>query len=182
MFSLKNKYVLGLISLIWVYLAYKANHLYSGNNYDWIPITLFIVGGWFTFLNHRMFVMTRKKLSTSFYWEQELEYKPFIRDNLVEKIFLRPIGTNDWYELDYTLTIPKNSPAHIYNDFVKKNGTVRRLLKTMNEAVDNSIVEKEYALLKSEYNGTRWLMLGVIIVCYLIYFMIKYANNNSLYY
>lgn len=142
MFSLKNKYIVILISFIWFYLIYKVNHLHNNINYYWFPITLFIFGGWVILFNHRLFVMTRKKLSENFYLEQKLEYKPLIKNNIVERIYVKPQGTDNWYEIDYTLTIPQNCLPHVYNNFVVNNSTVRRLLKTMNENANDNITKK----------------------------------------
>lgn len=176
MFSVKNKYILTFITMLWLYLVFRMNNNNAYCESDIIIVLLVIVSGWIMCFNHRLFVMTRKKLSKHFF-ECELEYKSFIKDELVEQIFVRVKNSEDWYELDYLLTINKGCNVSQYNEFVMRNGTVRRLLKTMNAATDNQLILKEYELYKTEYNSIRWLMLFVIILTMFIFILIKYSNN-----
>lgn len=177
MFSVKNKYILAFITMLWVYLAFRLNNnnsVYCES--DIIIVLLFMIGGWFICFNHRLFTMTRKRLS-KYFFECELEYKSYVKDGLVEQIFVKTKNSEDWYELDYLLTINKGCNVHQYNEFVMRNGTVRRLLKTMNAATDNPLISKEYELYKTEYNSVRWLMLFVVILSLFIFTLVKYSNN-----
>lgn len=177
MFSVKNKFILGFIVTLWLYLAFRANHVGTYyNSYDFLILLIFVFGGWFILFNHRYFVMSRKILS-QYYFECELEYKPYIKDGIVENIFVRLKNTDNWYELDYVLTINKNCNVHQYNDFVKKNGTVRRLLRTMNTMAEDPIVKLEYKRLKTDYNSIRWIMLFVILLSLFLLSLIIYSNN-----
>ena len=168
MFSLKDKFILIYMSLIWIYLAFRTNHTaeyYA--DYDYILLTIIILGGWFILFSHRTFVMTRKKLST-YYFESNLEYKPFVKDELVEKVFVRIQHSEDWYELDYLLTLPKYSSFNQFNSFVLENKTVRELLSTMNAKTEDGWVNHEYKMLKLEYNSIKYLTLFIIILAYVI--------------
>ena len=62
-FTLKDKYILGYITAIWVYLCFRANHTsFSYANYDNILLSIIIFGGWYIICSYRTFVMTRGKL------------------------------------------------------------------------------------------------------------------------
>ena len=173
MFTLKDKYILGYISAIWVYLLFRACHTISQYaNYDIILLIIIMFGGWFVVFNHRMFTMTRSKLCKH-YLELDLEYVPFVKEGVVDRVFVRTINSNDWYEIDYTLTIPRYCGVNVYNEFVSKNSTVSQLLKSMNNKADEGLCAKEYKMLKTEYNSIRWLMLFVICMFFLFYFLIS---------
>ena len=169
MFSLKDKVILIYMSFIWIYLAFRTNHTaHFYADYDNILLTFIILGGWFILFSNRTFVMTRKKLS-NYYLESNLEYKPFIKNELVEKIFVKLQHENDWYELDYILTIPKNSSFNQFNKFAIKNGTVRNLLTTMNINANDGYIRHEYNMQKTEYYSIIYLTLFIILLAYLIY-------------
>lgn len=178
MFSLKDKYILGYLSSIWLYLVYRANHINSiYGEYDYILLTIILFGGWFLLFSYRTFVMTRKYLS-NYYYECKLEYKPYYNKGLVEKIFVRVKGENDWRELDYILTIPKKSHIDEYNSFVVRNDTVRKLLTTMNQTTIDNFKLKEYELMKTEYKSIKWLMFSLLVLIYFIGALCIYGNST----
>ena len=177
MFSIKDKYILSYICIIWLYLVFRMNHMASYYaDYDSILVAFIVFGGWFILCSHRTFTLTRKKLST-YYFESGLDYKPLIKDNIVEKVFVRINGSDDWYELDYILTIPKYCQSSVFYSFVNKNRSVRDLLTTMNKMADDAIIGKEYKLMKVEYSSIKWLSLSLILIVYLIIGMATYSNS-----
>jgi hypothetical protein len=167
-FTLKDKYILGYITAIWVYLCFRANHTsFSYANYDNILLSIIIFGGWYLICSYRTFVMTRGKLC-KYYMETALEYVPYMKDGLVEKIFVKTETEDDWYELDYVLTIQQHCSLPQYNEFVRNNEKVSTLLKTMNSNAERGESKYIYKTLKSDYKAIKWLTFSVIIVCYII--------------
>lgn len=181
MFSLKDKYILGYIFTIWLYLVFRMNHLArTYADYDSLLLSFIIFGGWYIVCSYRSFVLTRKKLS-EYYYECGLDYKPLMKNGVVDKIYVKIYGTDDWYELDYTLTIPQYSQPNVFYSFVNKNRSVRELLNTMNAMANDMIIGKEYKLLKTEYASVKWLTFSIILLVYLIVFMAKYSNGAYYY-
>lgn len=179
MFTLKDKYILGYITAIWVYLAFRTYHTASMyGNYDFILLSIIIFGGWLIGFNYRMFTMTKRKL-TNYYHECPLSYVYFMKNGLINRIFVQTHGSEDWYELDYILTIPRDCDLATYNSFVTNNGTVDKLLRTMNNMESQPLVKQEYKLLKNEYNTIRWMLLFKICMLYFLYTLV---HNQTLIY
>jgi len=176
MFSLKDKYILGYISAIWVYLVFRAYHTSSFySDYDCILLTIILFGGWFIVCNYRMFTMTRRKLY-DYYGECDLQYKSYEKNNLVNRIFVKPMIDDDWYELDYILTIPRNCTKAEFKEFAMKNNTVSKLLRTMDNMEDAPGIKRSYQLMKIEYNTTRWVLLFSLIMFYFLYSLVHYET------
>lgn len=179
MFTIKDKYILGYITTIWMYLIYKSNHLYySDANYDGILLTIIIIGGWLITCNHRMFVMTRKRLCENYYHACNLIYKPYVKNNIVKNIFVKTTNSDNWYELDYILTIKQNSTIEEYREFIAKNQTVHELLKTMNFNAEHKTTKIQYNLMKMDYKTIKWTTLTLIIVIYILYLIVYYNKFN----
>ena len=167
-FTLKDKYILGYITAIWVYLCFRANHtsqFYA--EYDYILLTIVTFGAWYVMCSYRTFVMTRSEL-TKHYMESDLDYVPFIKDGMVENIYVKLHQSENWYELDYILTIPQGCNMEAYNVFVRENNKVSSLLKTMNHNERKGDVRLAYKTMKMDYKTIKWLTFSIIVICYII--------------
>ena len=167
-FTLRDKYILGYITAIWVYLCFRSNHtstMYA--NYDYMLLTIVVFGAWYIFCSYRSFVMSRGKLCKH-YMETNLDYVPYIKNGLVNKIFVKTNTEEDWYELDYILTIPQDCSLPQYNEFVKNNDKVSTLLKTMNHNANRKDIAHDYRMMKLDYKSLKWLSFSIIIICYII--------------
>lgn len=182
MFRLKDKFILGIIALIWGYLCFRINHMgIYYERFDPIILIILLYGIWFICFNNRFFTMTIGKLTSKMYFTQSMiEYKPLIINNEVKNVYVKLKGEDDWYELDYWLTIKQNCSFEEYEKFAQKNKTIGLLLNTMETNKKLPFFEAQYKFNVSDYNLLKWIMFALVnAVCGLIVWLIYYNFVDS---
>lgn len=178
--NIKESYITGIGIIIIIYLIWRTNQLYISSIYDHILINFILICLWYICFSYRDFVMTRKRLS-NYYNSCILEYKALVISGLIKDIYVRVKGFDDWYKLDYSLTISKDSGYNIYEEFISKNLTVADLLKTMNNNANSFNIGSSYKMLKNNYIIFKYLSLIFLLIFELLYWLIYIHINNSVY-
>lgn len=178
--NVKENYTVGIGIILIIYLMWRTNHIYEDCIYDHILINFILFCMWYIFFNYRSFVMTRNRLS-GYYHASILEYKALLVKGLMKDIYVRVKDYDDWYKLDYSLTIRKDSGYNVYEDFVSKNITVDDLLTTMNKNAESLVCGNRYKLMKSDYKIFKYMSLIFLLIFEFLYWMI-YSQTNAIIY
>lgn len=177
--SVKENYTIGIGLIVVSYLMWRSFHLYYESIYDHILLNFILFSIWYIRFNYRSFVMTRKRLS-SYYHANILEYKSLLVQGILKDVYVRVKGYEDWYKLDYSLTISKGCGYNIYEEFTSKNLTVKDLLSTMNKNADDLSIGNQYRIMKCNYTTFKYLSLSFFIIFEIFYWLI-YNNVGIVY-
>lgn len=170
--TVKEKYTIGISIFTIGYLMWRKDNFFVDPIYDHVALSIILLVLWFIFFSHRTFVMTRKRLCTYYYDNSLLEYKALMIRGIIKDIYVRVKGYNDWYKLDYILTIPKGCGYNIYEEFTNKNQTVGELLKTMNSKAEDITTGGSYRTMKSNYITFKYMTLIFLFIFECIYWIV----------
>lgn len=179
--TVKEKYTIGISIFIIGYLMWRKDNFFVDPIYDHVALSIILLVLWFIFFNHRIFVMTRKRLCSNYYDNNLLEYKGLMVRGIIEDIYVRIKGDIDWYKLDYILTIPNGCGYNIYEEFTNKNQTVGDLLKTMNSKADDAFIGSKYKMMKNNYKAFKYISLIFLILFECLHWLIYNHISEIIY-
>lgn len=177
----RDQYILLCILFIVFYLSLRILGFFSESYIytDHLCIFFILFFSWLILFNHRLFVMTRKRLSNMIKYvgqDCELLYKIHERNGVIDGIYVKLNDSTypNWYELDYILSgIDKDCGMNVYNTFRIYNSSVGDLLHTMCHNSEDVLIGERYKQYKSDYNCYRWLSLFMLYgMVYLVYIVI----------
>lgn len=172
MISVKDKYITIFITTIFVFVLW----LYKNPQYIFIyqhVLCLYCIFGICFFLGYNeLFVMTTKKLER-YASANHVHYKYTLKSDkiTVNKVYASVGDSDEWYELDYSLTIPKNSDLLIVKNFAKFYDTVGILLNTMEYRKQDPQYAERIAMYKMDNETTRSLTLLSCAIFTIIYLL-----------
>lgn len=132
----------------------------------------------FYFLLKRQYVMTEKNLN-NFSDDEVLEYEIIYNrsDNTLNKLYVRTISliTVKWYEIDYDLTISKDSTKEKVETFVSQVKTIHDLKCYMEQESKKTSVQASIEYNKTEEKSIFYMTICCFILFYLMMFMYNFS-------
>lgn len=195
MVYIRDKWVLLFLGSILFYLflnwcsVFGQYSIYTNH----LVVLYILYGVGFFIFNHRLFLMSRRKLSMYIKRlgvDTAIRYKIEERGGLIRHIYIQinKDGYPDWYELDYILCgIEKGSGYNIYNTFKVYNSTLGDLMHTMCSLANDKLIGEKYNIMKYDYrlfNIIGFLSCTFISMVYIIIlfnFILSYDEVNMLY-
>lgn len=174
--NIREKYIIGFSLIVFGYLVWRVNNTFYDSIYDHILVNFILLCLWYINFSYRDFVMTLGKLN-NYYPKSRLEYKCLRINNIIKDIYVRVFDYDDWYKLDYSLTIPNNVNNAEYDKFVSNNVTVSDLIKSMSIKKDDIVIGGRYRIMCSNYQIFKYMTLIFYIIFEFFYWMI-YINYN----
>jgi len=184
MISKKEKWKMGWLCTFGILFLLHYNYPNS-DGLKIFTVSAFLLGVWDLFFNHRRFVMTEDELCSV---DNGTKLKYCLREScdytLLKNVFVKfdTLWFNNWLELDYRLTIPKEQLSYSFNEFEKTNSTVGQLSQTMNYNMGKTASIDSFDKYIRNYEKKRVTSLIIVILTILVYALCLFENASNNYF
>lgn len=163
--KMKKKRDVHLVAYLLILVAIligKMIHSEYGIDYLTFTIIYIYFGLWWFICNRRYYVLTVEKMDG---WNKEdyLTYQYQFTYGVIENhrqmkinhVYVKRYNDNEYYELDYALTLGKDINISEYNKFIRENGTVGALCMNMSSKLSRVQFMRDYDNDIQRYNDIR---------------------------
>lgn len=164
---------------MWFYIMYNMNQPYNidlpNSFHDCVFATISCILLWFCMRSKSIYYYSHKRINRLCSWygsDHPLEYKPTFENGRLKHLEVRILGGFVWYDIDYDLTIGKNSSVEYYKNFISNTGTIGKLLSHYNHRLRDNYLSTVYEC--NLTNRRCWYFFGTL--CLLVLTLIIWFN------
>lgn len=172
--TLKDLHLAVYIFILSIFFTVRINNdAISDHAWNVTLITYVVVGIWWFVCNWRFYTLTHERLDNldpqlRLKWQAVIAYDNKLKAKIAKKVYIT-VGDDKYsYELDYWLTIPKNSTEVYYQQFRQSLSTVGDLYNFMGQRSVNKYFVQDYEYSVDVYNSIKNISLFGIIMLFLV--------------